>query len=87
MAISQAVTALTSTSLRGFLIASATDDESFEMTRRLIQQEGLLVGGSAGTNVAAALRVAARPDLDGPVVTVLPDSWDRYLSADWMRWA
>ena len=51
----------------------------------MITEEGLLVGGSAGTNVAAALRVAARQDLDGPVVTVLPDSWDRYFDTAWMR--
>lgn len=61
------------------------DDESFAMARRLMREEGLLVGGSAGTAVVAALRVAARGELDGPVVVVLPDSWDRYLSCDWMR--
>lgn len=61
------------------------DQESFETARRLVAEEGLLVGGSAGTNVAAALRVAARSDIDGPVVTVLPDSWDRYFATDWMR--
>ena len=61
------------------------DDESFETARRAIREEGLLVGGSAGTNIAAALRVAARDDLDGPVVTLGCDSWDRYLGCDWMR--
>jgi cysteine synthase len=61
------------------------DAESFEITRRLIREEGLLVGGSAGTNVAAALRVAAQDDLRGPVVTVLPDSWDRYRGTAWLR--
>ena len=63
---------------------SVSDEESFEIARTLITEEGLLVGGSAGTNVAAALRVAAREDLDGPVVTVLPDSWDRYFAKGWM---
>lgn len=62
-----------------------SDEESFATTRRLILEEGLLVGGSAGTNVAAALRVAAREDLGGPVVTVLPDAWDRYFATEWMR--
>ena len=54
-----------------------SDAESFAMVRRLVREEGLLVGGSAGTNVVAALRVAARSGWDGPVVTVLPDGWDR----------
>jgi cysteine synthase len=62
-----------------------SDAESFAMVRRLVVEEGLLVGGSAGTNVAAALRVAARGDVDGPVVTVLPDAWDRYRAQAWMR--
>jgi cysteine synthase len=61
-----------------------SDEESFATARRLVREEGLLVGGSAGTNVAAALRVAARGGLDGPVVTVLPDAWDRYRSQPWM---
>jgi cysteine synthase len=65
-----------------------SDAESFEMVKRLVREEGLLVGGSAGTNVVAALRLAARRDIDGPVVTVLPDSWDRYRTKPWMHeWA
>lgn len=65
-----------------------SDADSFAMVRRLVHEEGLLVGGSAGTNVVAALRVAAQGGLDGPVVTVLPDGWDRYRSTPWMRaWA
>jgi len=61
-----------------------SDEESFAMARRLIREEGLLVGGSAGTNVVAALRVAARGQVNGPVVTVLPDGWDRYRTQPWM---
>jgi cysteine synthase len=62
-----------------------SDDESFAMVKRLVREEGLLVGGSAGTNVVAALRVAARGGLKGPVVTVLPDAWDRYRAKPWMQ--
>ena len=62
-----------------------SDEESFAMTIRLIRQEGLLVGGSSGTAVVAAIRVAARGDVRGPVVAILADSWDRYLSAPWLR--
>jgi cysteine synthase len=61
-----------------------TDDESFAMARRLLREEGLLVGGSSGTAVVAALRVAAKGDVEGPVVALLPDSWDRYLSREWL---
>ena len=62
-----------------------SDEESFAMTKRLIREEGLLVGGSSGTNVVAALRLAARGDLRDPVVTVLPDAWDRYRTKPWMQ--
>jgi len=61
-----------------------SDEESFAMARRLIREEGLLVGGSSGTAVAAALRVAARAPR-GPVVAILADSWDRYRSKPWMQ--
>ncbi len=62
-----------------------SDEESFAAALRLIREEGLLVGGSAGTTVAPALRAAARGDVDGPVVTVLPDAWDRYRAKPWLR--
>jgi cysteine synthase len=62
-----------------------TDDESFATAHRLWSEEGLLVGGSSGTAVAAALRVAARGDVDGPVVAILADSWDRYHAQPWIR--
>ena len=61
-----------------------SDAESYAIARRAIAEEGLLIGGSAGTNIAAALRVAARGDVDGPVVTIGCDSWDRYLGQDWL---
>ncbi|HZU99454.1 MAG TPA: cysteine synthase family protein [Planctomycetota bacterium] len=61
-----------------------SDEESFAMTGRLLREEGLLVGGSAGTAVVAALRVA-RAGPEGPVVVLLPDAWDRYRSKPWMH--
>lgn len=63
-------------------VERVSDAESFAIARRLLREEGLFVGGSAGTAVAAALRVAAR-EADGVVVALLPDSWDRYLSREW----
>ena len=62
-----------------------SDEESFVVTRRLWREEGLYVGGSAGTAVAAALRIAARGEVDGPIVALLPDSWDRYFTKEWTR--
>jgi cysteine synthase len=66
-------------------VERVTDEESFAMTRRLLREEGLLVGGTSGTAVVAALRVAQRTDLDGPVVAILADSWDRYFTQSWLK--
>jgi cysteine synthase len=62
-----------------------SDEESFAMTGRLLREEGLLVGGSSGTAVAAALRVASRGYAEGSVVVLLADLWDRYFSQPWFR--
>ena len=61
------------------------DAESYAMVERLVKEEGLTVGGSTGVNVVAALRVAARGNLLGPVVTIAADLWDRYRSTEWMK--
>ena len=61
------------------------DAEALAMVERLVKEEGLTVGGSTGVNVVAALRIAARADLGGPVVTVAADLWDRYRSTAWMK--
>lgn len=66
-----------------------SDAESFAMTRRLAREEGLLVGGSSGMAVVAALRVARDLPAEATVVVVLPDSGRGYLAKifddDWMR--
>jgi cystathionine beta-synthase len=69
-------------------IVEISDQESFELTRRLAREEGLLVGGSCGMAVAAALRVARRAGPDDVVVVLLPDGGRGYLSKifndEWM---
>jgi len=62
-------------------IIPVSDAESFELTRRLAREEGLLVGGSCGMAVAAALRVAERAGPDDVVVVLLPDGGRGYLSS------
>jgi cysteine synthase A len=62
-------------------ILTVTDEEALETARQLAKQEGITCGISCGAAMAAALRVAARPEAAGKtVVTVLPDSGERYLS-------
>ena len=62
-------------------IVKIENEEAFEMSRRLAQEEGILAGISAGANVAAAVKVAADPLMAGKtIVTIICDTGERYLS-------
>lgn len=70
-------------------VVEVTDKESFLMARRLTREEGMFVGGSAGTAVAGMLKYAKNFKPDDVIVVLLPDTGERYLSKiysdDWMR--
>jgi len=59
-----------------------TNEESIEMARRLAREEGILAGISCGAAAAVAVRLAHEPGMEGKtIVTVLPDSGERYLTS------
>ena len=70
-------------------IIASSDAESFEFTRRLAREEGLLVGGSSGLAVASGLKAAAKLGKDDVMVILLPDGGRGYLGKvfndKWMR--
>jgi cysteine synthase A len=61
-------------------IIAVSDEDALKMTARLTREEGLLVGVSAGANVFAAVKVARELEKGKVVVTILPDTGERYLS-------
>ncbi|MGJ4846226.1 cystathionine beta-synthase [Leifsonia sp. Le1] len=70
-------------------VIAISDAESFHVTRRLAREEGILVGGSSGMAVAAALKAAKDLSADDIVVVILPDGGRGYLAKifndKWMR--
>lgn len=62
--------------------AIVTDEEAIETSKKLIAKEGILCGISSGTNVAAAIRLAKKLGKGKTVVTVLPDTGERYFSTE-----
>lgn len=70
-------------------VINVTDSESFEMSRQLGRVEGIFCGGSTGTNLAAALRVASTLDENAVVVFIVCDTGEHYLtkhhSDEWLK--
>ena len=70
-------------------VINITDGESFEMSRQLGRTEGIFCGGSSGTNLAAALRVARELDETAVVVFIVCDTGEHYLtkhhSDEWLK--
>jgi len=64
-------------------IVQVTDEDAVTTARRLAKEEGILAGISSGAAVWAALQVAKRPqNKDKLIVVILPDTGERYLSAE-----
>lgn len=62
-------------------VESVSNEEAIEMARRLAREEGILSGLSCGAAAAVAVRLAREPEFEGKtIVTILPDSGERYLS-------
>jgi cystathionine beta-synthase len=70
-------------------VINVTDRESFEMSRQLGRVEGIFCGGSTGTNMAAAMRVARDLDENAVVVFIVCDTGEHYLtkhhSDEWLK--
>jgi cysteine synthase len=64
-------------------VIGVSDKDAYATTLRLIREEGLLVGVSAGANVHAAIEIAEELGAGKRIITLLPDTGERYLSMDW----
>jgi len=61
-------------------VITVSDEDAYQMMKRISRSEGLLVGMSSGANVCASLQVAAELGRGKTVVTILPDTGERYFS-------
>jgi cysteine synthase A len=69
-------------------VVKVSDEEAFELAPRLAKEEGIISGISCGAAMAAALKVAVRPESEGKtLVVILPDSGERYLSTPLFEYA
>ena len=63
-------------------VEQVTDEDAKAMALRLMREEGILCGISCGAAMAAAVRLAEQPDMQGKtLVVILPDSGERYLTS------
>jgi len=61
-------------------IIKVSDEEAFEITKRMAKEEGILVGISTGANIAAAMKIAKKEGKGKKIVTVAPDGGEKYIS-------
>lgn len=63
-------------------VVLVSDEEAIQTAKELAEKEGLMCGISSGTNVAAAIKLAKKLGKGKTVVTILPDTAERYFSTD-----